>query len=207
MRKTLLIGSEGSMGKRYQAILKHLKRDYVPVDRYHTLEKIKEHAAECDNIIIATPTNTHVPYLRHLMPFKKPMLCEKPITKDIKELKEVFYELSQFERSIRMTMQYSFITDKGAEGDSLYDYFRHGSDGLVWDCMQIIALAKGKIELKEESPVWTCKINGDYLDIGDMDWAYVQNVADWFYQPYQDLSYLLDIHEKVSEFERDLKSG
>lgn len=198
----LLIGSEGSMGKRYQAILRYLKRDFLCVDRNHTIDEISEIAKRCSGYIIATPTHTHCNYIRLLMGQKKPILCEKPITTNIKELKDLFFDLyKEGSRSIRMTMQYKFLVQSDARGDSLYDYFRHGTDGLTWDCMQIIALAKDKIELSESSPIWTCKINGDYLSLGDMDGAYVANVADWFFQPYQDLSYLLDIHEKVKSME------
>jgi hypothetical protein len=205
---TLIIGANGSMGKRYQAIYEWLDYPYWAVDKELSREQILVRAKAADSIIVCTPTITHGELLRDFMPLQKPILCEKPISKDMDELNEILTYAKRKALPFNMVMQYEeLLNDKGRDGDakSEYNYFRHGNDGLVFDCLQIIALANGEIHLDDESPIWTCVINGQKINLSDMDQAYVSMIKKWRGgNMYQDLSWLMEIHENANTLNEEL---
>lgn len=200
---TLIIGANGSMGTRYRAIFDWLDVPYWAVDRETSLDTIKTRAQAADRILLCTPTITHYDLLKHLIPLERPILCEKPIVKDLDDLNEILTMARRLKTPFNMVMQYEeLLNDDGLESDeeSVYDYFRHGNDGLVWDCLQIIALANGDINIDEKSPIWTCQINGQKLDLAKMDQAYVSHVRRWLSGGLsQDINWLFEIHEKTAE--------
>ena len=201
----LLVGSEGSMGKRYQAILKYLNVPFWRVEKDWTDLSIKC-APLVEKIIVATPTDTHVSVIKDLLPYRKPILCEKPITKNIDQLRNLLGACDQYGVKLRMMFQYGqLVNNDASELRSYYDYFRHGNDGLIWDCMQIIALANGDVTLSENSPVWKCSINGVALVASNMDRAYVDEVREFILgssSNHQSPEWLLGVHEKVAAYEK-----
>ncbi len=199
---TLIIGNKGSMGIRYQAILNHLRKPFVGIDKGGPIP-----AEDFDSFIIATPTETHASIIQMLSPYKKPILCEKPVSKNIGEVTEILHQVSADKTPFKMMLQYEVLSANTTTGLSLYNYFRHGRDGLAWDCIQIIGLARGEVSLSEESPIWQCWINGKELSLSHMDYAYVKYVDDWFKQPHQDKSQILDIHVKTDEAARSGRYG
>ena len=195
-----IIGSNGAMGKRYQAILDYLYEPYRTLDReYLSEDEILEQAPSCDRIIIASPTGTHVHYLRELLPARKPILCEEPITKDIEQLEELHAFCARNGYSYNMVCQYRELTPI-SRGDTEYDYYKHGEDSLLWDCIQIVALARQRILLNDKSPIWRCKINGTAISIADMDKAYVTMIQRWIAGTLdQSMDEILHAHKKVAE--------
>ena len=85
----LIIGNRGSMGQRYSCILKHLGKTFVGVDKGDVIPDI-----QYDGYIIATPTETHAKIVCDLAKYRKPILIEKPICKDIDRLKEILWLFS-----------------------------------------------------------------------------------------------------------------
>lgn len=195
-----IIGANGSMGKRYQAILKYLYQPFKALDRADMLsDEIIEAASECDRIIICSPTHTHIQYLNALLPTKKPILCEKPVTKDTDELEDLHAMCARHGYSYHMVYQYKELLTE-SRGDSRYNYFRHGQDGLLWDCIQIVGLARGRILLNDQSPIWECQVNGQSLSLADMDKAYVTMVQRWIAGSLdQSMDEILKVHKKVAE--------
>jgi hypothetical protein len=188
------------MGTRYHAILKHLNVDVLGVDIDSHFSVIKTAAETSDGIIIATPTDTHEEFIRSFMHLKKPILCEKPITKNIKALRALICDLREAKTNFTMMYQYKELVEPSASGWSYYNYFRHGSDGLIWDCIQIIGLANGAIRIEGRSPVWKCWINGQGLSLAQMDHAYVSYVKKWLKKPGQDLQEILSVHQKTADY-------
>lgn len=196
----LIIGANGSMGQRYQAILKHLGKTVVCADVETPLEKVLNAADWADGVILATPTETHYDYLRWLAPqIDPPILCEKPVTKSMDELHLLFDLLIDQRTNFTMMLQYQML-DSDKVGSSNYNYFRTGKDGLIWDCFQVIALARGPVHVDNTSPIWTCRLNGKALSLSDMDKAYVDFVAQWIERPGHDLAWLMDMHQKVNNY-------
>lgn len=196
-----LIGSEGSMGKRYQAVLTHLREPFTALDKIKDKEDhIEASVRSADKILLASPTDTHVALLRKYLPLKKPILCEKPVCRDLDELIELHAECSRNGWRYQMVMQYREldIPFKTPDRWSYYNYFRHGNDGLAWDCTQTIALANGPVSLKEDSPIWECAINGQILSIKDMDRAYVEHTRKFINGTLdQTMDDIMTIHKKV----------
>jgi hypothetical protein len=200
----LLVGSEGGMGTRYKRILEHLGRAYKCYDTKLSTS-LDEAAKGCDRAIIATPTIHHAESILDILSVmpSKPILCEKPIDKDLKVLKDILKRCKDVQTDLRMVFQYkSIYNNDGLIGPSHYDYFRHGDDGLAWDCIQIIGLAHGTVSLKEKSAVWSCQINGQKLHIQNMDWAYIYYIQDWLTLPALCIGpdEILEIHEKVHQY-------
>lgn len=199
---TLVIGAAGSMGKRYCSILKSLKQPYVGLDKESSFETIVGTAKMCERIILCTQTDLHGRFLRKLIPLSIPILCEKPIVKDTFELEKILELTEKHSTHFTMMFQYGELIKypHKKSGPSSYNYFRTGNDGLIWDCLQIIALANDTIELKNESPIWKCKINGTSLKSSDMDYAYLSFVQKWIKnQHHQNLSDLYGFHKKTED--------
>jgi hypothetical protein len=203
----LLVGAEGNMGRRYQAILKFLGKDFVAVDKQHNRHFVKDQAARADGIIIATPTDTHLTLLAEFNEFKKPIMCEKPFTKDMRDMDLIVDMFTESRTPLNMIYQYQELGNPYSQGSTVYDYFKHGGDGLAWDCIQIVGLAKGALELSESSPLWTCSLNGWQVELSDMDAAYITHIEKWMAAPGQDLSEIREIHQKTDELHRSMKNG
>ncbi len=195
INRPLILGAEGGMGKRYGAILKYLGIDFLPNEGEHLPEK-----GAFDGIIIATPTYMHCSHIRKVWDYGVPILCEKPLGADLTEILELCRDAEREGVKLRMCNQYAQLVPEGAHGDSRYDYWKSGSDGLAYDCISVIALAKGPVVLAAHSPVWTCTINGHKLSLADMDWAYVKMIQGWLSGDVDGINYIRKAHLKVAEY-------
>lgn len=194
MKKVYIVGLRGNMGQRYKAILEHLG-----VDVYgHDVEfSLKEQIDHVDGFIVASPTHTHIQEIRNLYQYEKPILSEKPITKKPEELSY----LAPKTHLLTLVNQYKYLTSPSDEGDTYYDYFKTGSDGLYWDCINVIGLSKRvPAFIKNRSPFWLCSINGRRLNLSDMDAAYVNMMKDWLSGAPSNFQYALEAHRKVLEW-------
>jgi hypothetical protein len=192
--KVLIVGGEGGMGKRYRAVLNHLQVEHESYDIHEDYE-LEVAADSATAAIIATPTSTHLDVVEQLLPFDIPILCEKPFSKNFEQLGDLLGAAKNSQ--IAMVNQYRFMSIGAEQLTTRYDYFKSGGDGLIWDCINIIGLAKGEIILGNKSPIWKCKINGRHLDISEMDAAYVFMISEWLKNPTYDHRYILEAHKKV----------
>lgn len=199
-KRVVVLGCDGNMGQRYSAILNYLGFEAVGFDRYDKLNKVRDALKGAIGTIVATPTGTHYNVLRDLIPLRRPILCEKPVTMHRLHLAAVKEWLSLTDTPLQMVTQYRELVPEDAGGSSHYNYFKHGQDGLHWDCIQIIGLSNAPPEISETSPVWDCQINGVKLNLSDMDLAYVTHVKNWILNPEQDFSEIEMMHNKVHEY-------
>ena len=192
MKKVAVIGGMGNMGRRYALILKkYCDCEVVVWDLKMGASNIK--LDDCDGFIIATPTDTHYTMIRVFMLYGKPILCEKPVITN----QEKFRTLLSFESlDLSMINQYEFLVDEHGEGHTQYNYFKTGGDSLLWDCMNIIGLAKTTHEVSNDSLIWSCTINGQELSIRDIDMSYIDNIVAWT-KGWRNKEYLIHAHEKV----------
>lgn len=192
----LLLGSNGSMGRRYQAILKHLGVSYLPIEYGDEIPRII-----FEGTIIATPTDTHQGLIKRF--YDRPILCEKPVCKSLSELNETLDFVRDENIHFTMMNQYSLLDDPLRTGHTSYDFYNTGKDGIFWDCMQIIGLARTTVEIRNQSPFWECNLNGRKVSISEMDWAYVEFVKKWLtFKKFQSLDYLREIHYRTHEYAR-----
>jgi hypothetical protein len=183
--KVALVGCDGNMASRYRAILDFLGHQVKGWDKDAELEDIEYMTKWADAFIVCTPTGHHLGSLREIWKngwAGKPVLCEKPVTKDIEQYKQLCKLVWELKPELYCVNQYAYLpemVDGTADGLTSYNYFKHGSDGLKWDCFQLYALARGKLELRNTSPVWQCTLNGVNVDLSNMDRAYVDMVIDF----------------------------
>ena len=191
------------MGRRYQAILNHLGIEHYCYDPVFT-DRFIPSLKMFDGIIVASPTDTHYEWLGTLArdcPSLTPVFCEKPIVKNIHELKEIF----SWNLNLSMMFQYNYLYHGKAtvECGSYYDYFRTGNDGPLWDCLQIIAIHNGPFDqliIQNKAPIWTCRINSIDYNLSEMDIAYVRAIRHWINGHRWQTSQIIKAHEKVIEY-------
>ncbi len=196
IKSPLIIGNRGGMGQRYSAILRYLGVHFSGIDEGDHLPP----KGMFDGVIIASPTFMHVQHIWKVWDYGVPILCEKPLSTDLREVLDICNEAERDGVKLRCVNQYAELATTNGQGESHYDYFRTGNDGLEWDCISIIALAKGKVTLANKSPLWTCEINGQPLSLADMDKAYVLMIKAWLEGEQSDLNYIRKAHLKVSEY-------
>jgi len=172
-----IVGHKGNMGRRYASILNYLGEDWVGIDEGYEIPFMQ-------NYIIATPTKTHIDIILDIKIVNPDatILCEKPITTDIKQFRRVPEE---YWNDIFMVNQYAYISDfvnkSWAPASTFYDFYHSGNDGLAWDCIQLIHLAieKHKIILRNTSPIWKAEINGRPIGKEEIDFSYIDMIKDF----------------------------
>lgn len=201
--RVFIWGNKGNMGRRYAAILNYLGHEAVGTDVVEGWDKwYSQTPSSYDAVIIATSTDTHSRIIRAIAnDTKAKILCEKPISTDIKIVRSLLTHVSALNTQLSMVSQYDYLIPMKGKGETSYDFYQSGADGLAWDCINIIKHARGKISLKNESPIWKCWLNGVMLDIGRMNYAYVEMIEDWLIKPYvPQYRQILSAHKKVLDF-------
>lgn len=207
-----IFGSEGNMGKRYSSILNYLYYKWIGVD-------IVNHPSSMDRIynyynyyIIATPTDTHAKIIKDIKSPKANILCEKPITKDIAELKEIYALCKERYQSLFMVDNYCHCdllhSSFNYTNNTLYDYYNSGKDGLAWDCIQLINLASDKICLYNYSPEWTCAINGKTVSRDSIDRSYVLMIRTFLDDKmHMNENRMIKLHENTGRIQDEINKS
>lgn len=199
LKKPLIVGAKGNMGRRYTAVLRHLGVEPLLMDQGDEVPD------SFDSVIVASPTAMHAEHCLQFMSYNVPILCEKPLSKDIGEVERVCEEAARRGVQLDMVNQYRYCewaATLTANDHTSYNFFNTGRDGLAWDCISIIALAKGKVSVENTQPVWSCTINGHKLRYERMDWAYITMISEWLNGTLRNhgIGYILDAHHKVLKY-------
>jgi hypothetical protein len=202
LKHVLLVGSKGSMGQRYTAVLKALGVRFTAVD------KDDPWPSDYDGAIVATPTATHAEIALTCVREGAAVLVEKPISTSNFAAHTFCDEVDKLQGKVRMVNQYLHMPRHDSEklrGITAYNYFRHGSDGIFYDCISILALASGPVHLAESSPEWLCAINGAVLRLSDMDKAYEDMVARFVSEPPEgpETAYIRMAQDKVAKMAKE----
>jgi hypothetical protein len=200
-KSLFIVGIEGNMGRRYQAVARYLGIDCSGCDIASLRsERIPPKDAL---ILICTPTEHHLrDCFSHLASGEHDVLCEKPIVKtrdDLEKLKGINLD------RLFMVNNYCYTEESGIypyPGITSYNYYMSGKDGLIWDCIQLFGLAKSRIELQNTSPIWTCIINGVSIERNSIDKSYIEMITDFFHRKEHLWSgqKIIEIHEKVLKY-------
>jgi hypothetical protein len=133
---SICIVGAGNMGSRYAAVCKNELIDHTLIDK-------GEMVLGVDKYIIATPTDTHADVLCHVATrVKKPVsiLVEKPIDSCFYSGLRAVKAAESLGHRVYMVNNYAYYSEgipKG-EGDTHYDFYNSGKDGIVADCIQLI---------------------------------------------------------------------
>lgn len=200
----LIIGGKGNMGQRYQAVLRYLSHDFEIYD-LGSKGSLQTYLKRAKGVIIASPTIKHVEHIVECAASGIPILCEKPISKDIGLVGAALRSVYKVNGALSMVFNYRVMLDafsRKCKSPTHFDYFKHGGDGLAWDCIQIIGLSNGSVTLREQSPIWKCSINGKKLHFAHIDRSYIKMIEYWTQHPKQDLGEILETHQKTAELAR-----
>lgn len=195
----VVFGHKGNMGRRYTAILDLLFVKWIGCEA-EDFKKFKC-PEDTQGVIIATPTETHLDIIKK-MPVGMPILCEKPICKDIKALEEL---LKRPQLNLRMIDQYRYAMklsqhEINQSKITFWSFYNSGKDSLPWDCINIIRDSDKLPVLKNTSPRWECSIDGIKLNLNDMNEAYIEMIRDWLYYKSNNHEYILKSHKNVERY-------
>ncbi len=195
MNKIAVFGAKGNMGRRQCLILKRFT--HVEAIEFDMNSGDESKLKSCDGFIIATPTETHYALINQIAKYRKPILCETPVVKNREKLNSL---LSIDGIDLSMVNQYAFIQSRklsfNDDKHTYFNYYNTGNDGLLWDCINIIGLAETSYDVKNDSPIWGCNINGYKLSLDYMDDAFVNNVVSWI-RGWRNSDYIVKAHDKI----------
>lgn len=203
--KVLVIGSQGNMGRRYVAILKRFGHEVIErdiVDKTHPYLNYKE----IDKAIVATPTGTHFDICRYLAINKVDYLCEKPVSKDPGEIKELINLNKKFGVDGRWVCNWAFTShatrfEIGKSSYISYNYYNTGKDGLKWDCIQLAYLDVNYPTIFTDSPIFKAEISGYDITLRDIERSYIAMIGTWFQHP----KFLWDMEDALKATNKVLK--
>jgi hypothetical protein len=203
MKRVLIIGSEGRIAKRYKAIFRWLGiHDTIGYDPVNELLKGDTFPDQdhYDRVMICSPTATHIDYIKLFSKTDIPILCEKPLATNMEDVSKIYDIVKENDMNFQMVNQYEYLLGHGRSGgDTEYDYYNSGPDGLYWDCLNIIGLATGKVRIGNTSPIWTCVINGNPISYADIEYAYVSMISNWLTRPRNNIDYAYLAHKRVED--------
>lgn len=172
--KVLILGGLGSIGSRYASILKYIGHEPIIADVKDGLDETLESYRPFEKAIIATPTETHYWWCKHLTAYDIPFLCEKPLSKDLEQCE---YLARLDTGSCYVVNNYEFLIKKffNKKPSLIYNYFRTGNDGIEWDCCQLINIDPNVV-IRTKSPIWTLYVDGMKVDYELLEESYIQMV-------------------------------
>ena len=204
MGKTAIIGSRGSIGKRYSCIFDYLGEPYIGYDVCGPFNKEAVIRFVLDNEItralICVPTDVHYDYCRILSMMGVDYMVEKPLTKSPQEAEELANLAEKHRVNSHIVCNYKILLDdlkrhgkNQKKTFTEYNYFNTGKDGLLWDCCQLIML-NPEIEIYTDSPIWILKCGDSYVDYRMVELSYLTMIRYWLDG---NLKMLWDIHDAV----------
>lgn len=184
--KILVLGSKGSMGQRYCAILRHLKEEVIEAD----IGDVRWHEWKFDRAIVATPTDAHLGACSLLARMSRDFLCEKPVDKNAFHISILADDCKRWGADARMVSNWKYAINAAllrvgkvavmGEMEIEYNYYNSGKDGFFWDCIQPIYMA-GRFKYNRTSPVFDCKVNGNPVTLDDFSQSYLLMVSEWLH--------------------------
>ncbi|MCB0271886.1 MAG: Gfo/Idh/MocA family oxidoreductase [Bdellovibrionales bacterium] len=188
--KVLLVGSEGSIGKRYQYVIRWLGHEVL---RNDVAYKQSYTGTDFDCVVIATPTPTHRKTILEYAKYKKPILCEKPM------LENTDYSDIEHVDRLYMVCNYKYVIPKGAH--IYYNYFHGGNESFQYNFAQPLYIdPNAKIEL--QSPVYQLRytFQGNTVSVSteELQQSYVTMMKDFIDGKFENL-WNVDDAKKMSQ--------
>lgn len=177
--KVLIAGGNGSIGRRYAAIL---KADRIPFEIADDPNGIRLEHYKFDRLIIATPTQTHSKIAIESMRLGKPFLCEKPLAETVDEAKEVKQISDNLGVPGHIVSNWKVLAKDICKLDPpyriKYDFYNSGRENMKWNMAQVIYLDPWA-EIFTQSPRWNVKINGHEIRYRNLEQSYVVMLRKW----------------------------
>ncbi len=206
--KVCILGSSGNMGRRYASICDFLDIAWHPCDPASDTQDAWMQA-QFTHFIIATPTEHHLGDILKIRSYAetktKPVLCEKPvlICPDQTPL-GALSAVVEMNPETYMVNNYRFVDfyDDIETGNdhTMYAYYNSGPHGILWDCIQLVYLAKSTFIGNTQSPRWFAQINGRVVSRASIDASYIEMLKAFVYGQDEYLwgpKHIVEAHRKV----------
>lgn len=173
----LLVGGEGSIGRRYQTILRNLDIPHRVKEFYDNLN--------LDGItkaIIATPTKLHYDHCKWFENTGIPLLVEKPVSKNKEEVLDLINRGLEF----YVVNNWSFVLPIGmtpGKSEIRYNFYNTGRDGLWWDAIQLVYIAEKlncPIRVETKSPTWDVFMGNFKIPYSFIEQSYVEMIRAFY---------------------------
>ena len=190
--RTLLLGGRGSIGRRYEAILKFLEKDYFIfdiADRDSPDPKVGEYylkalgdmnRGDWDKAIVCTPTDSHYSDAKRLLDVcrvkrcKKDILIEKPVSKSPREIADLDRD------RIYMVCNYKYALM--GRVPLKWTYYNTGRDGLYWDLIQLLYI-NPELEIDPKGIIWTLETNEGEMSYREVEQSYYDMILSFLCKP------------------------
>lgn len=142
-----IIGNSGNMGSRYQKKIESIvSTQPIHITGYEIDDfNNKKPLPIANKFLVCTPTNSHYEVLKFVMDQSRaPILCEKPISKNINEVMELCDIAQNKKIRLNMVNNWSLVTIPPLERNRNCIYYscsNTGKDGLPYDLIQLLHLA------------------------------------------------------------------
>lgn len=217
--KVLVAGGLGAIGRRYAAILENIGVDVRINDTsaYNKKTNVGRDIRWSDKVLIATPTNTHMDWIKLCHAESKPFLVEKPVcrTKQLSHLRGLINNGVWG----NVVCNYKFALQATAREDYTpisYDYYNIGNENKIkgaiyYSCCQLIYI-NPDIKLNTKSPIWNLEIEWrgkrKWMDYRTLEMSYFEMLHDWLFCGGENLWTLKDgVEMGRATYERMVKDG
>lgn len=201
--RILIMGNEGSTGRRYESIIKMLGGEVEGYDLIHFRNNRK--VSHGDMAIIATPTHLHATHCKLLLEagYTK-ILVEKPFSKHIHNIQNIIGIMGDADIRVICNWKFaSFIDLKSGDNHIEYNFYNCGADEQpIFDLCQLVYLQDGfDFDFGYDSPFFTCSINGFNISLRDIERSYYKMLVRWIVKPED----LWSIHDALAMTEKVLE--
>jgi len=190
-----LVGGDGGIGRRYQAVLNYLREPYIVIEKGDDPSLLG--TKDVTHAIIATTTENHMEWCERAAHKNLWFLCEKPMSKKKEEIKPLFGEKTMG----FVVNNWAFVEGSmyGMKPKRLsYNFYNTGKDGLVWDVCQLVYLShlsQGTLEVRTESHEWITYWNDFNVPYNAIEASYVQMIRAFMAHDSKRLWSLTDAYE------------
>jgi len=176
--KILVIGSDGSTGRRYCKIMEEMGVSVLKYD----IRDVDSPLPSCDKVIIATPTETHQEYYYMLPMYQETdchnILIEQPAVSDISDLIGI---------EAKMVCNWAFVfPDRILQpGKNLVNYSCNytGKEGYWFNTCQLHILSNGRGIIAESADTFNATIGGYVVTRSMIEASYFRMIDAWIYRP------------------------
>lgn len=158
------------MGRRYKACLSHLGEPFKTIDIDTSADEKDQILDKCNKAIIAVPTRAHLDVIEECQFRNITYLCEKPLAR--------YYPSKIKPTGGYIVNNWNFIAHDGLKKIS-YNFYKTGSDGLLWDICQLITLSclnLAYLEVQCQSPIWKAHFNDREIQYREIEESYIQMI-------------------------------
>jgi hypothetical protein len=168
--KILIIGNEGSTGKRYEKIIRSLGHQITGYD----IKELGHTIPNCDRAIIASPTLTHIHYARYCQERRIHYLVEKPACSSVYDVDEM---------TGCMVNNWCFVFDHITLLPGSHKIFYRnnytGTEGYWFDTCQLHILSDRTGSIIKRRGGFDTTIDGRVVTLKDIEDSYVRMIKSW----------------------------